>query len=119
MTDEEYLRAFGKAYELLTSVRKDEDYRIDPTQAKRFGLIIDFFTRQAEKLGGEVKPVKLIPHEQHGELEAYFEVFSLNGEENVQEFCKTMRHASAFGIDPLEDGRVCISLTVPNVFVHK
>ena len=119
MTDEQYVRAFGEAYSLLMSVRKDEDFVINPEQAKKFGLIVDFFTKSAKKLGGEVKPIKLIPHEQNGDLEAYFEVFSLNGPESVQEFCRVIKHASAFGIDPTDDGRVCIGITVPNIFIHK
>ena len=119
LNDEGYARAFGRAYSLLMSLQKDEDFEVDEKQARRFGEIVEFFSKTANKLGGTVVPVRLVPHTQRGDLEAFFEVFSLNGQDKVEEFCRVIKHASAFGIEPTADGKVCISLTVPNVFRRK
>ena len=117
MTNEEYLAAFGMFYQKLIGVRKDEDYVVNSKQARRFTDVMSFLTEKAKELDGEVEPVTLIPHEEHGGITANFLVFDLHGED-IKRFCDITKHASAVTVDSTQDG-VCISITIPNVFVKK
>ena len=117
MTNEEYVRRLGILYQKVLDLRTDDDYVVNQPQMDRLMSIMEFFLDAAERLDGEVQPVKLIPREEHGGVTASFLVFDIYGDD-VQKFCDVMRFASTIGIDATEDG-VCIECTVPNVFVHK
>ncbi len=116
MTNEEYVRHIGEIYNHVMSLRKDEDYVINQPQMDKLVDIVKFFMTMTEKLSGKLEPVKLTPREEHGDITATFLVFDLCGSD-IERFCDVVRHASAITIDATADCRVCISITVPNVFV--
>ncbi len=118
MSNEEYVKRLGILYDKVLSLRKDEDYVVNQPQMDKLVEVLDFFLDAAERLDGSVEPVALQPREEHGGVTATFLVFDLAGEQ-VTRFCDVMRNCSAIGIDTTVNGEVCISCTVPQVFVHK
>lgn len=104
-------------YELVLSMRKDEDYAVNQPQMEKLVALVDFFTEVAAQSTGFVEPEISSPKELHGGVTATFIVFDVTGE-NVARFCDVLRHCSAVSIDATDDG-VCISCTVPNVFIKR
>lgn len=117
MSETDFLKHFAQLYNIVLKMRKDEDYAINQTQMDRLCQIYRFFLDRADELDGKVEPLRLIPKEENSGVEATFLVFDVHGEK-VQEFCRVMSFCSAIGIDTCTDG-VCISCTVPNVFIPK
>lgn len=115
MTNEEYVRRLGILYDKVLELRKDSNYVINQPQMDKLIRLYEFFIGLADESCDQVEPMVLTPKEEHGGITAYFLVFDLAGEK-VQEFCKALEACSAMGIETC-DGRVCISCTVPNVFV--
>lgn len=115
MTNEEYVKRLGQLYDKVLSLRDDDDYIINQPRMDKLIEVLNFFLDVAEKCNGKVAPAKLIPRAEHGGVTATFIVFDIYGED-VQKFCKAMSHVSAITIDTTEEG-VCISVTVPNVFM--
>lgn len=118
MTNEEYVRRLGILYNKVLSLRKDTDYIVNQPQMDKLIAVLEFFIDTAKDLDGHLEPVKLTPKEEHGGVTATFLVFDLY-DEKVLRFCEVMKGCSAITIDTTSDGEVCISCTVPNVFVHK
>ncbi len=98
--------------------RNDDDYVFNREQGMRLLDAYEFFLEMAEKYNGSVKPLELKPWEEIAYISAVFRVFDLTGMEIIR-FCQVILYASAFGIYSLTDGRVCIELTFPDVFVRK
>ena len=98
--------------------RNDDNYVFNREQGMRLLDAYEFFLEMAEKHNGSVKPLVLKPREEIAYISAVFWVFDLTGMEIIR-FCQAILYASAFGIDSLTDGRVCIELTFPDVFVRK
>lgn len=117
MENEEYVRRLGFLYEKVMSLRKDEDYVVYQPQMNKLIEVLEFFLNTAKECSGEVEPVMLSPREEHGGVTATFLVFDIYGE-GIQQFCNVIRHCSVLTIDSTTDG-ICISVTVPNVFIHK
>lgn len=115
MTDTEYIQRLGIIYQEVLKLRKNDHYRINQTQMDKFVKVLDFFMKHTIE-DDYVEPVNIAPEELHGGVTAVFVVFDVSGQE-VQEFCNVMRDCSAISIDSLEDGRICISCTIPDVFV--
>lgn len=118
MSNEAYVRKLGIMYQRLLDLRSDDDYIISQPQLEKLMKIVEFFIDTANRLDGKVDPVTLAPREEHGGVTATFLVFDVCGDD-VLKFCDVMRSCSAISIDSMEDGDICISCTVPNVFVHK
>ena len=118
MTDEQFVKNLGKIYNIVLSLRKDDDYEINQEQMDKLCALYRFFLDTADKLDGEAELCKLVPKEEHGGVTARFLVFDVWGD-RVKQFADVISACSAIGIDSLEDGRICIDLTVPNVFVKK
>ncbi len=98
--------------------RNDDDYEFNREQGMRLLDAYEFFLEMTGKHEGGVKPLELKPREEIAYISAAFRIFDLTGPEIVR-FCQAILYASAFGIDSLTDGRVCIELTFPAVFVRK
>lgn len=118
MTNEEYVKHLGILYNEILNLRKDEDYVVNQPQMDKLVEVLEFFLDAAKRLDGSVEPVVLQPKEEHGGVTATFLVFDLAGEQ-VAKFCDVMRNCSAIGVDAKTNGEVCISCTVPKVFVPK
>lgn len=117
-SDEEYVRRLGVLYNQIMSLRKDNDYVVCRSQLDKFVEVLNFFIDMAEKSNGHVEPVELTPKEEVGGITAKFLVFDLYGDD-VQRFSQILSYCSAVTIDADLESRVCISLTVSQVFVHK
>lgn len=117
--DNEYLKSFGQLYDKVISLRNDDDFLINEPQMVKFFEVYEFFTKAAsESDTAKVEPIKLVPREEHGGVTATFVVFDMYG--NILEnFKKIVQHLSAMTIDVVCDDEVCISVTVPNVFIKK
>lgn len=118
MTNEEYVRRLGTLYSKVLDLRKDSDYIVNQSQMDKLVAVLEFFLDTAKALDGKVEPVRLKPREEHGGVTATFLVFDLF-DDKVVRFCDVMKACSAITIDATTDGEVCISCTVPNVFIHK
>lgn len=115
LTDEEYVAKLGKLYDKVLSLRNDDDYAINQPQMDKLIDVVDFFLDTANKSNGKVEPVRLLPRAEHGGVTATFVVFDIYGKD-IQKYCDVIRHCSAMTIDSTDDG-ICISVTVPEVFV--
>lgn len=119
MDNNEYLKSFGKLYEKVISLRNDDNFLINEKQIEKFFEVYEFFSKATDDSEtARVEPIKLIPREEHGGITATFVVFDMYGND-IEEFKKIVQYLSAITIDATEDGEICISVTVPNVFVPK
>lgn len=115
--DDWFIKKFGQIYEAVMKLRTNDDYAINPIQMDRFLDLVQFFIRKSKEFGDKVDIEKTEPKQEYGGVTATFVVFGVNGDE-VREFCKVLKYCSAISIDATDDG-VCISCTVPNIFVRK
>lgn len=118
LSDEQIVKNLGKLYNIVLSLRKDDDYEINQEQMDKLCALYRFFLDSADKLDGKAELCKLVPKEEHGGVTATFLVFDVYGD-NVKKFAEVISHCSAIGIDSLADGQICIGCTIPNVFVKK
>ena len=118
MTNLEYVRRLNVLYNKVLSLRKDTDYIINQPQMDKLIAVLDFFLDAAKELDGNVEPVNLRPKEEHGGVTATFLVFDLY-DQKIPKFCEVMSACSAITIDTTSEGEVCISCTIPQVFVPK
>lgn len=117
LSDKEYVSRLGKLYGKVLSLRKDSDYVINQGQMDKLLAVLNFFVGLSGDLDGKVEPLELIPREENGGVTATFPVFDVYGDQ-VTWFCNVMSGCSAITIDPTDEG-VCISCTIPDVFVRR
>ena len=118
MTDEQFVKNLGKFYNIVLSLRKDDEYEVEQEQMDKLCKLYKFFFEAANGEGDEVSPLSLVPREEHGGVTATFLVFDVYGQ-RVQDFCHVLSACSAVSIEARTDGRIEISCTVPNVFKKK
>lgn len=118
LSDEAFLRKYGEEYLKVLAESSDNDYEINRTQWTKLLMILKYFSDFADRNGGSVEPCEIMPREEHGGVTAYFTVLDLK-EKDIVKFCQMIALSNAITIDATTDGRVCISLSVPNVFVRK
>lgn len=120
MDDEWFIRKFGQIYEQVLNLRQNDDYVVNPGQMDKFLDLVSFFMQKANKYDEDfVEVEKTEPKQEFGGVTATFVVFDLTGNDEVQNFCKVLKCCSAVSVDSTTDNMVCISCTVPNVFVPK
>lgn len=120
ISDEEFVAMVGAIYEQIRSARQNSDYVVNQPQMDKFDELMTYFVKKtAEYEGDRIQSVSLEPIDESGDLTAYFLVFSVDGEANVQEFCKVISCCSSVGIESIVPEGVRISVTVPHVFVKK
>lgn len=117
MKNEEYLCKVGNYYRNVMQLRKDSDYVVNQSGMDKLNKIVDFFEETAKELDGNIERPMLIPSQTSGDVTAYFPVFYIHSAK-VERFCNLMRECSAISVDSTVDGKVCISCTVPHVYVH-
>lgn len=117
MTDAEFAGRITALHEQFLSLRDNKDFVLNPPQADKLAKLILFFMDEAAAQQGSVEPVHLEAREEYGGVTAVFPVFSLKGEA-VSRFGEALKACSALSIDASDDG-VCISCTIPNIFVLK
>jgi len=117
--DEWFIKKFGQIYERVMELRENNDYVVNPGQMDKFLDLISFFMSKASKYDDDfVEIEKNDPKQEFGGVTATFVVFDLHGAAEVQGFCKVLKCCSAISIEATSDGMVCISCTVPDVFVR-
>lgn len=117
MKDKE-LQQLGIEYLKLLEESKDKHYEINEVQYKKLERVILYFKKYIKENGGSADPIDLTPNIGGNGLTCYFTLFDICGDE-VQEFCDVIKGVSAFSLDATNDGQVCISVTVPNIFISK
>ena len=108
-----------RLYDEEIASRDDDDYEINPEQWKNLLDAYEFLHGIAETQNGKVDPLNLKPRQGFADIRYTGRIFDLSGEMEVIEFCRKFLNASAFGVDSLADGRICIEATFRNVFVRK
>lgn len=114
--DKEYVERLSKMYAKVLSLKENDDYVINQPQMDKLIETIDFFSNIAKKCDGELEPVNLVPKMECGGVTASFLVFDIIGDD-IEDFRKVLGYVSAFTIDATTDGKVCLSITIPKVFV--
>ena len=108
------MNALGKEMEDVNT----EDFEVNPDQMKKLSDLVEFFKKAAKDLGGKIESVSLDPSNPPSGVTANFVVFDLFGED-VQRFCDVIRSCSAISMDVNTNDEICISCTVPDVFILK
>ena len=118
MSDEEFCRMFGEEWEAILKDRNDEDYVINRPQWMKMLRVLKYFSDLADSCNGELVPTHVQPCLEHGGVTVYFTVLDLQGNDIIG-FCHALALTNAVTIDSTTDGRVCISVSIPNVYIHK
>lgn len=119
--DERYtalFRVFGKMYKEAMDTLNNDDFEVDPEGMKHFTDFASFIGHIAKENNGRVEFDIHEPKERIAGISAYFPLFWLTGD-NLREFCKRLVWASAFSIDALTDGTVCVSVRFGGVYREK
>lgn len=116
--DIDFLRKIAIICSETIASRNNDDYVVNKPQMEKFCKAVDFFQKFVADCNGELDPIRLEPKNEGGYLTAYAYVFDISGE-NARKLCEIISYTSAITIDALGNGKVCISLTVPNVYVEK
>lgn len=116
MTDTEFVKRFGKQYLSVLQDAEKLHYKLNEEQFIKLFNLVEFFKDyvKSEK-SGKIDSIDLDPKEIHGGLTATFVLFDISGNQ-IKEFCEVLKDTSAITLDATTDGKVCISITVPNVF---
>lgn len=112
----EVARFWGKQLIDAMDALDDDDYVINEEQFAKFLGVILFFIKNSKGKVARLDRVELVPRGQHGNLNAYFPLFYASGDE-MEMFSEVIKCLSAITIDATSDEEICISITVPNVFI--
>lgn len=118
MSNEAFVNSLAEEYKNMIENEYDEDYEINPMNWEKMIYTLNYLVKVAEKLGGKVEPVELIPKEKNGYIEAVFDVFDLCGNE-IQEFTDIIKMANVFSIEPLADNKIRIGININEVYQKK
>ena len=118
ISDLEFAKRLTEAFDEEMEGVNPEDIEVNPTQMKKLNDLVEFFKKAAKDLGGKIESVSLDPSNPPNGVTANFLVFDLFGED-VQRFCDVIRACSAISMDVNVKDEICISCTVPNVFIHR
>lgn len=118
LSDQEVLELVYEAYKDELSKRNPDDYEVNQEQMDKFTSAYSFFFRLAKEDRVSVEPIRFSPTETSGGIIVYTHYLDFCGLELV-EFCKVLLNATAIDFMPMTDGRVCISMTIPEIFKPK
>lgn len=117
MNNEQFVKKFGKQYLTLLEKAETMHYTVNEVQFEKLINLCNFFQDYIKENGGKAEPINLNPAEIHSGLTVEFVLFNIIGNE-IQEFCEAIKGTTALSIDTTTDGKVCISMTVPDIFVR-
>lgn len=112
------VRQMAKDIVKYLNSRSNSDFEINDTQFKKFKEVLNFFTTLAQENKNTKVDVFLEPKQTVGGLTCTTYLLDFYGKQ-MEEFNKLLSYCCAVTIDALLDGRVCISVNVPDVFVEK
>ena len=119
MSDVDFCKMIADYYDEYLANEKDEDYVINPPQWENLLTITEYFQKLAAKCGGVFEPDPIVPKAMRGGVTVTLTMLDLGDVKEISEFCLAILKADAVCIDALIDGRICISVSVPYVFVKK
>ncbi|MBP3398291.1 MAG: hypothetical protein J6K75_00905 [Erysipelotrichaceae bacterium] len=102
----------------ILNSRSNSDYEINEPQFEKFKEVLNFFTTLAQENKNTKVDVFLEPKQTVGGLTCTTYLLDFYGKQ-MEEFNKLLSYCYAVTIDALLDGRICISVNVPDVFVEK
>lgn len=118
LNNEEFVKKFGTDYLSVLDKATAMRYDINEEQFQKLYDLAEFIKKYVDDNGGRVDLINLDPREIHSGITAYFVVFDLAGDD-LARFCKVLSDASAVSFDCTQDEEVCVSITIPNVFVKQ
>lgn len=118
MTNEQFVKKIGKEYLITLKNTENKDFEINEAQLQKLINLCNFFKDYINENGGKADNVDLNPAEIHSGITAEFTVFDVSGED-LAKFCSVLKDATAFSIDSTANGKVCLSITIPDIFVAK
>lgn len=105
-----------------TTHENEEDYVANPVQMEKFIKIINFLKCHSDE-DDEVTVCNTLKSEKNGYIDIIFYCFNTNGATRTtqffENFSELIQEASELNINALEDGRVKVSITVPNIYIHR
>lgn len=117
MTDKELQEYMRLALQNIDA-EDDSDYEVNKPRWTDLVRVLTYLTALANKQNGRVEKCELIPKYRNGGVTAYFTVLDLDCDE-VKRFCSILSTTSAITMDTTLDHEVCISVSVPDVFVKR
>lgn len=118
----EYIRRSFTNYFKTIIQENEEDYVANLVQMKKFIKIINFLECHSD-VDDEVTVRNTLKSEKKGYIDVIFYYFNVNGATRrtqfFEEFSELIQEASELNINALEDGRVKVSITVPNIYIHR
>lgn len=115
----DFFTYFGRLYEQELNRRRNEDYEVNPIQMDRFLTLLHFLQDKVNPEFDEgIEPFHLEAKEECGGFSADFCVFDLYGDE-IPVFAEMLSWCSAISIDATTESQICISITVPDIFVRR
>lgn len=105
------IKWIGKEMIKMENELKSKKLVINRPQYNKYLRAIKFFNRNDGKIVYYARPEEL-----NGYLTAEFICFDLNGKD-VQEFNQIIQQASAIGMDASTNGKLSISITIPNIYI--
>ncbi|MBP3398147.1 MAG: hypothetical protein J6K75_00170 [Erysipelotrichaceae bacterium] len=112
------VRQMAKDIVKYLNSRSNSDFEINDTQFKKFKEVLNFFTTLAQENKNTKVDVFLEPKQTVGGLTCTTYLLDFYGKQ-MEEFNKLLSYCCAVTIDTMIDGKVCISVNVPDVFVEK
>lgn len=112
------VRQMAKDIVKYLNSRSNSDFEINDTQFKKFKEVLNFFTTLAQENKNTKVDVFLEPKQTVGGLTCTTYLLDFYGKQ-MEEFNKLLSYCCAVTIDAMIDGKVCISVNVPDVFVEK
>lgn len=116
MSDLEWAKVFSKLQADADEAAKHLKFKVNKPQLDKLTKVFNFFANMATEHSGEIEPLSLKASEIHGGVTATFPAFDIAGDD-IKRFCDALECTSALSIDAMLSGDVCISVTVPDVFV--
>ena len=114
----DFLAFLGRLYEQELNRCRNEDYEVNPIQMDRFLTLLHFLESKVNPEYDEgIEPFHLEAKEVCGGFSAKFCVFDLSGDE-IPVFAEMLSWCSAVGIDATTESQICISITMPDIFVR-
>ena len=118
ISDLEFSKRLVSAYQKATENINPDEYIVDIEQFRKLNNLVEFFKNTAKELGGKIESIDINPAEPPNGVTANFIVFDLFGDE-IKRFCDVIQHCSAISMDVTVKDEICISCTIPGIFVRK
>lgn len=111
MDTKQFFKQFGEDYKKVVEYSMNFGYDVNEAQFNKLNEIVKFLQRE----DFEIENLDINPALIHGGVTAYTYVMHFF-DKSLKEFIDVLENASAVSFDADKKGRVCISITVADVF---